>query len=514
MENAAHCKVRYLQIPLPEVAALQRTMWAMYRELEGDDSRLRAWKGTLWKMGATAIHTLLPFQTESISLASLTSALVNDPMLPPAGREIAPSLSRAMRDLLRVEENPKWNAICDIASDCRSKRWQVAVLSSVTRRPKVEGWPEQATDLLVRGRPPIQFISAIPEIENQTLDVIVIPSGGRYIGDSLLSELRWGGHASELVFVAYDSEKFRHPVRPMWHTGRVVGQPVAELEPPEPKNTLGSEVAPEQPRWRWRSTPGSLALPDDRDLEIAARCILFEEDECTCLPASGRVIEVADLLAHSGDGADADHLPRKEIADLEVGDVIVMRRSGAGDYLDEVADDLMRRANESGLRRRTVEWKAPLQEMLRRLGPEAALQHLNRQGFTLEAGGGYLASYVSDVVIGPGTQERFASLIKGLAADGYITVTPLSQVIADQWQVVQDIRRYQRQAGASIRRELLQELNARIRAGDRLVGRPIAISGVQAGELTLLRIVDIDPEIRLVRASLLFRIRPAEQDWE
>jgi hypothetical protein len=241
---------------------------------------------------------------------------------------------------------------------------------------------------------------------------------------------------------------------------------------------------------------------------VQARAVLFEDDEMTLLPLEGDVIEISEFVRRGSQ--DVGHLPRKAVADLKRGDVIVLRLTGSGDYLDSVADELMRKAGRSTLRAASSVWRSALSAAIRREGSANMLQLLTANGFSLRGSSGYLENYAAGIVIGPSNEERFGSLIRALNKHGYLAVADLDPFIREHWTIIEDVRSYQRKAAGVIRHQLLEALAEHLREGQ-LTARQISLTGVAAGELGLLRIADVDPNPVTVSIRQLYRIESSIQ---
>ncbi len=142
-----------------------------------------------------------------------------------------------------------------------------------------------------------------------------------------------------------------------------------------------------------------VAPTSDKDVTVDARFVLFADGSGAFLPADGRVVEVSALF-ETGANFDIteDKLPRTSVRDLEEGDLVMLRLSGSGDYLDDVADSLIEKAGEAGLRGRALQWKDRLHEVIKRHGEGVVAMKVRGLGVRLRSPQ-YLWAWAGDAVI-------------------------------------------------------------------------------------------------------------------
>jgi hypothetical protein len=154
-----------------------------------------------------------------------------------------------------------------------------------------------------------------------------------------------------------------------------------------------------------------VAPTSDKDVTVDARFVLFADGSGAFLPEDGRVVEVSALF-ETGANFDIteDKLPRTSVRDLEEGDLVMLRLTGSGDYLDDVADSLIEKAGEAGLRGRALQWKDRLHEVIKRHGEGVVAMKVRGLGVRLRSPQ-YLWAWAGDAVMAPQDRQTFQSLI-------------------------------------------------------------------------------------------------------
>jgi hypothetical protein len=506
MENASLGDVCWERIGNPQVSAALRLIWRCYRRLDADSPKSRDWRASLWRLAMGVSHTLLPFADESLAFRRLAEHVGHDPTL---SVDIpAAELLKTLEELLLVPQNPKFARIATLAAESATRGETIAVLSALTHRPETEGWPRDSAKRLTKDLPDILFVASVRAIEAGGAPVLVVPSGGRQVSADLLQDLYSGGLARRVVFLGYDAETFRAGVRPLWTGGVRLGVSRVTSHSPPPSVDPASDDEPDHEPWRWTPLTSQLGAQNS-EITVSARAVLFEGGQMILLPEEGRVIEISALLAGAATGG---RLPRRAVTDLRRGDVLVLRLSGSGDHLDSVADELMAQEGEGDLRERSVDWRTALGTALRTAGSGRIARILAEEGFAPFVTPGYLAYYVTGIVIGPESVERFASLARALVRHGFLNVPDSDVYARDHWKIIMKIRSWQRRAASVIRAQLLDALSERLHEGELPVGQTISLAGTAAGELGLLRVAETDPEQKKVAPGQLYQLHCADGD--
>ena len=223
-----------------------------------------------------------------------------------------------------------------------------------------------------------------------------------------------------------------------------------------------------------------------------------------------KVIEVSPLLSDHGEGLEsASRIPRKAPKRLRSGDLIGLRTSGSGDYLDVVADQLLREAGKGDLRQQSTDWKKDLEELLQQRGPEFVAEKLASRG-SMVSFAHYIWHWATDDVIRPQKRETFANLIRVISeSGGLVNIGDLDKYIERKWLQMQELIRYQHKAGLRIRRILIKELLDRLKSTTSFTDDTVTLSlpDVDAGEITLFRVAGVESEaseVPYTRINMVF----------
>jgi hypothetical protein len=185
--------------------------------------------------------------------------------------------------------------------------------------------------------------------------------------------------------------------------------------------------------------------------------------------------------------------PRRLVNQLSVGDLIVLRTSGSGDYLIDVAKALMEKNGKSNLYNTALSWKKMLKCGLNNYGSDYIASRLAKKGYKIN-GHKYIWMWTTNLVIRPQSQSLFYELIgilEELDCSEDFT-NPLSMV-DDWWKEMKEIIRYHMLAGREIRKSLLSRLSEMVKQGVMITDKySLTLPGVNAGEMAVFRVNGID----------------------
>jgi hypothetical protein len=258
-----------------------------------------------------------------------------------------------------------------------------------------------------------------------------------------------------------------------------------------------------------RSRYGALSgerAESDREAVVKARYVVFANGTGAFLPEERKIIEISDLL----DGRAAiedihDKYPRKHASELEEGDLVVLRLTGSGDYLEQVADSMMSKEGKADLRSRATQWKHALKGVLEAHGSEKIAEMLKREGYVL-SGHRYIWIWTTDLVISPQNRDEFHTLIRAVCSLGGLPGAVAAEYASVKWELMRELKRYHMQAGRQIRDAMLSKLSQLI--SERTVIREfhrIVLPGVDAGEMGLIRVAAVDDQAALIPYSQINR---------
>ena len=178
-----------------------------------------------------------------------------------------------------------------------------------------------------------------------------------------------------------------------------------------------------------------------------------------------------------------------EVTALELGDFVLFRTAGDGDYIREIADSLMG-TSVASLRSEQQRWKIGLRQAHTRLGTDGLVESLKREGSRL-ASRHNVRRWMMDESIKTRDQTDFRAICR---------VAGLEEEWERLWEAMRRIDGAHQKAAAAVRRQLAEE----ILEGD---GRQLLSQGwgdfdveeiKGEGALRVARIIDISPEVNEV----------------
>ena len=346
-----------------------------------------------------------------------------------------------------------------------------------------------------------------------SLAFAIIPGNPWFAPAGLLFDLLYGGRTSDIVVVTYRAERASLP------TPRRLPHDTHFPAPSGQSRQLPEASQPDEEiqldRWAHESFWSSIhaqhtdvAPTSDKDVTVDARFVLFADGSGAFLPADGRVVEVSALF-ETGASFDIteDKLPRTSVRDLEEGDLVMLRLTGSGDYLDDVADSLIEKAGEAGLRGRALQWKDRLHEVIKRHGEGVVAMKVRGLGVRLRSPQ-YLWAWAGDAVMAPQDRQTFHSLIATIWQLGSRESGDEAAAYADaRWDDMERLKAYHHKAGVAIRAALLTRVRGLVAERRRIDSvESIELPGVAAGRIGLLRVSAVDNKSRRVPMSRLFHL--------
>ncbi len=185
----------------------------------------------------------------------------------------------------------------------------------------------------------------------------------------------------------------------------------------------------------------------------------------------------------------------------------MMRLSGSGDYLDEVANDLMTHAGKEDLRNQAFEWKDWLNRTIKQQGEGVVAQTLLKLNVSVRSPR-YLWAWAGDEVMAPHDLATFLSLIQGLnMLDPMPPDFTFGDYARSKWDAMEEVKAFHHKAGSAIRTELVLLVKDLIKRRQRVdVVQSIELSGVTSGKMGLLRVSAVDSKSMQVPSSRLFNL--------
>lgn len=486
---------------------------SIFSGVDREDPLQREAARDAWLVKSSLTLTPLQFDDPRLGVNELLDRLQHASVSIPSIRTAVEDLARAVGRLISEGANPKRDALLALLHEPMQSDFPLAVLANVCGSP-TPGWPVSIDPESDFGLAALKLIRRRRQTSDSLYARLIIPGNPWFAPRSLLFDLLYGGRTPDVIVVSYQSEHTSLPI-----PKKLPSNNFFPLITENPRQTQESEELVERAqaddKWAHESLwepiharHGDLAPISDSDVTVDAQFILFADGSGTFLPAYGRVVEVSDLF-ETGTNFDIkeDKLPRTLVRDLNEGDLVMLRLSGSGDYLDDVADSLMQQAGEAGLRRNALQWKEQLEQTIKRHGEGVVAMNMRGLGVKLRSPQ-YLWEWVGDAVMAPHDRQTFQHLIattwklEGLGVDD-----PPEIYANSRWDEMERLKAYHHKAGAVIRAALLarvRELVAERRHIETV--ESIELPGAEAGRMGLLRVAAIDTKSRRVPTSTLFHL--------
>lgn len=506
--NAIDCRVRRVVIDFPPMVEVSKACSAIFSGVDRDDSVQRRAARDAWLVKSSLMLTVLPFNDVRLGLDALMNNLAHVSQSVPGIRAAVDDLTGLVRSLASENVNPKRERALATLERPLEEGAPVAMLANICGSP-TPGWPitmDAESDL---GSSAVELVRLRRQSRNALFARLIIPGNPWFAPPGLLFDLLYGGRTSDIVVLTYRAERASLPVprRLPKDTHFPARGQLPEANDPDEKIQLD--------RWAhesfWSSIhPQSIdvAPTSDTDVTVDARFVLFADGSGAFLPADGRVVEVSDLF-ETGANFDIteDKLPRTSVRDLEEGDLVMLRLTGSGDYLDDLADSLIEKAGEAGLRGRALQWKDRLHEVIKRYGEGVVAMKVRGMGVRLRSPQ-YLWAWAGDAVMAPEDRQTFHRLIETIWQLDSCESGDGATAYADaRWDDMERLKAYHHKAGVAIRAALLTRVRRLVAERRRIdSAESIELPGVAAGRMGLLRVSAVDIKSRRVPMSRLFHL--------
>ncbi|MDB4305989.1 hypothetical protein N9980_00320 [bacterium] len=504
-KNAAHFKTLVHKVdrypPIDELAREIRN-WFSTIAGEEEDQQLTNVRVRVARLRGTVMFGLLPFDHPALQLTQQLEQISETATYFPSLAGIFDRLETLVGYLIENPDNPKGKAVIEQLRRHALKRSpRVVAIVSPKSRLAVPGWGEELRDELVSVWPKVDIVASRKRFLAGRFDKLILPWGG--MGCPFLYELFHAYCSPSIDVIAYSSERCIRPGRRELPKGSWHPRKRSRTSQPQDIEVVESIGDPE---WKqiefWtalRSVTEQAGLEqrdNDREFYLQARLVLLGNETKVFLAEGSKVIEVSDLLEGRQDSPEvSSRFPRKRVGDLRPGDLIVLRTSGSGEYLISVADALMKQDGKADLRERALDWKVALNSALTAHGSKVLADMLAKRGQVFESHHKYIWVWTTMDVIRPRSENLFYELLAILQDLGFLESEAL-ETAESRWAMIREIYRYHQRAGAKIRESLLKKLKKFVkekRSIDDSIG--LTLPGVNAGELSVLRVSAVDPEV-------------------
>lgn len=511
--RAERFKLNVRPIRFEPVRGLTHAISAIYGSLDRSVPVEASVARLAWKLRSTVLFTLLPFDDPELKLETLTQQLVHISEDLPGIREYAEQAKKNVSLLLAHPENPKCAVIREIRHQLAPSE-SIGVIATLCAGP-VPGWPTEAKAQIVTLLGDNVFvISSRRELRYFTFHTLILPAGLRHCPPQLASDAVHGCRAFEAHLLKYETESAGLPERSTLPETVpftfAKGAKIIRSQPADvPQFVEAVDAWMNESYWEKIHSNASYKSDQLEETE-AARFAVFLNGKGAFLPSEGKVIEVSNLVDGVSETNETDSSLKKRVSSLEEGDLIVIRTSGGGDYVELIADTLLARAGKSQLRTSALDWKPMLRAALQRNGTKKVAEALRKNGVKLPFLS-YLHNWAGDLIMCPKKKEVFVALILSAAELTGLRLPDAVRYAHTKWSEMEDLKSFHHRAGQKIRRELLAKVNELVDSGCRIdTELRISLPHVEGGEMSILRIAAIDRAVLEVPRSRLFRLEQAE----
>lgn len=506
--------LRQVTLAFSPAAGISSACASIFSTVDREDETQRRIARQAWILKSTILQTMLQFDDRRLGIALMAESLR---LMAAAFPMIAPWVDRLFvlsEELVVTAQNPKREWFLKLLNLADKLVYPTAILAGL-QGTKTPGWPNEISSSKDFPGHPITLVRTRKDLKDKIFGTVVIPGAVRFTNRPLLHDILYGGRSSDLVVLAYGTESIYVPQPIALPTDSTFGgasfrKPRAVLQEKDPTDNQIDIWANESMWEELRSQHLNVAPTSERDVTVSARFVLFADGSGAFLPDDKRVVELSELLDGGGYlDTSEDNLPRKNVRDLEEHDLIMLRLSGSGNYLDDVADSEMEQAGLFNLRREATEWKQWLHGVIKEHGEGLVARTGKDFGLRLRSAT-YLWEWAGDGVMAPHDFPTFLALIATLVKLDPSKITRgVDQYAHEKWQQMERVKTFHVRAGAAIRTALLQRVKGLV-AERRQVEtvESIELPGVEAGRMGLLRVSAVDSKPVRAPHSRLFHVFP------
>lgn len=517
-KNAANCRIDLVEIDFPPVAEIIRASSEIFRSIDRDDEFQCEIARTVWMLKTTSILTVLPFDDERLRMMALLESLEKSVDSVPEISDSVKTLRNVVSQLISASTNPKRTHLLSVIENVSEHHKRIALVANL-HGLSTPGWPQdmKADEILLSAG--IDVVRTRKEISDVFFDSIVIPGNPRFAPRKFLFDLLYGGRTRNITVLGYRAENIwipspaNMPKSDIFNNTRSSTHIEKTVTVDRPENAELIDKWANDSFWSSLRRQHADSVPkSDRDARVRVRFVLFADGSGAFLPEDGRVVEISGRFDLGRElDIKEERLPRKSVADLEEGDLVMMRLSGSGDYLDDVANDLMVQAGDGDLRTRALEWKDWLYRTLKHQGEGVLAKKLKELDLTVRSPQ-YLWAWASDAVMAPHDYDTFSKLMNGLnALEPSYFGSEIDDYIGAKWTDMELVKSFQQRAGMTIRSALIKRVQDLIKRRQRVdTVQTIELVGVKAGMMGLMRVSAVDSKSMMMPLSRLFHLEKIE----
>jgi hypothetical protein len=517
-ENAANCKINLVEIDFPPVADLISASAEIFRSIDRDDEFQCGIARTVWMLKATVVLTVLPFDDERLYLMPLIESLVKSTDSVPEISDSVKTLRNVVSRLISISTNPKGTHLLSEIKNGTDLQTRFALVANL-HGFSTPGWPQDIKVEEIFPNSRIEVVRTRKEISDVFFDSIIIPGNPRFAPRKFLFDLLHSGRSRNIVVLGYRTENIwiptpaNLPKSDFFNRTQSSTRIEKKVSLDRPENSELIDKWANDSFWQSLRRHHADSVPiSDRDARVRVRFVLFADGNGAFLPEDGRVVEISGRFDRWRELDEKDErLPRKLVADLEEGDLIMLRLSGSGDYLEDVANNLMAQSGDGELRIRALEWKDWLFRTLKQQGEGVLAMKLKELDLIVRSPQ-YLWAWASDAVMAPQDYETFSKLLNGLnVLEPSQFGSEINEYILAKWTEMESVKSFQYKAGMMIRSALIERVKELIKGRQRIdTVKTIELAGVKAGMMGLMRVSAVDSESMMMPLSCLFHLQKIE----
>lgn len=502
--NAVNFEVREHRLqkfePVDKIISETRR-WFITLEDEDTQETAQAIRISVWKLKATVLLSLLPFDHPELALVNqihhLHDVIIGFPQL----YEMINRLEMIIEFLINNPYNPKREKVVSLLQESYNSRMagnDIGLITKITRGT-MPGWNQVLYNDLLEIRPQLYLIGSRNDLYDRTYYQLILPCGGGYC--SFIKDLYYGYRTRFIDVITYRKEGVYYPARIELPKTTILKRASIRVSKPEMDDdqkedmVIGERI--EREYWEFMrqsaeriSSSNSSARPTD--IIVKARLTLLPNNRMVYL-----INDKKELIGSRPTFDDEEEgFGYRPVSQLKEGDYIVLRTSGGGDMVREMADLLIETEGKIGLREKAFDWKDMLREVLSEYGTEYVALDLIQRNVNLSYYQ-YVKLWATDLVLRPKPRKRFEVLIhtiKDYGAD--LKGENLEDFITTRWTYMDEIEGYHRRAGFKIRKVLLKSLKARLRDEEQ-IGEEYHLSIPELGtaEISVFKVFEVDSKV-------------------
>jgi hypothetical protein len=513
--RAASCRVRRLVLEHPVISDIAGQSAYIFSLLDREDDFQKRLARKVWLLKSTITQTLLEFDDARIGIVSMAEVLRSEAETVPSAIGAINGLADLVKSLAAPSSNPKREILLRMLNAPEQNEGGIAVFAGL-QGGLTPGWPADISAL--KDFPPgsCTIFRTRRDIADRGFWTIVIPGTLRFSQRATTMDLLHGGRASEVLILSYKRESVFVP-EPI--ALPVDGRFTVTVHQPRDVVPVEEDAGQKLDQWAnesfWQEVRAQHSYEHpfcERDVDVAARFILFADGSGAFLPEDGSVTEISALLDRPEHPTqEGDRLPRKAVRDLEERDLVALRLSGSGDYLDEVADRIMEREGYASLREDATAWKPILFRVIKRHGEGSVARTARDEGLKLRSAT-YLWTWASDAVIAPHDLNTFRSLIRSMSKlDEEFSEANPDDYALKKWTEMEHLKAFHHRAASEIRKLLLDRVRKLVATRQPVeTVESIHLQGLEAGHIGLLRVSAVDATSVRIPYSRLFHLTPVK----